>query len=598
MLVGVCKRITVLSGVVHLVSGAIFTDPSFVYSNKYDYIVAGAGTAGCVIASRLTEDPAIKVLVIEAGLFDNGPDSNIIHTPILAGQGVGTEYDWKYVTTNQIGLNNQSIAYPRGFVVGGSSALNSMVYARGPSEDFDRLASVSQDNRWTWDSLQPFIFRNERHVPDWSNRNVEGEYNPAVHGTGPLMTSLTANKTRLDHRVFEAVDELGDKFFYNEDLNSGYTLGFGWLRSTIGNGARSDSSSAFLTPALNIRANIDLLLQTHVVKVTDMENRNDFRTVQLSQSDEGLIYNITALKEVILSAGSIGTPQILMLSGIGDVEHLSSLGLTGKVNLPNVGRNMQDQAVLGIQYLVNDSSLQDVMTNNTLLQTALTDWGATQTGFAASNVLINTQGFLRLDSDAPPLSLYPDPSAGENSPHISFAFEDFFVPNPNQSAPNSGHWITASVVVQSPTSRGSISLLSTSSFDHPAIDPAFLTTDFDLQATIQAVHTLQKFFNASAFENYIISPHPDAANLTDDADIETYARLWSNTLHHPVATAKMSASDNDGVVRSDLCVHGTTGLRVVDASILPYAPGGFPQAQVYIVAERGSVFIQESGCGL
>jgi len=267
------------------------------------------------------------------------------------------------------------------------------------------------------------------------------------------------------------------------------------------------------------------------------------------------------------------------------------------VESPNVGKNMQDQIMLSIQYSVNTSSLQEFFSDTILLDEALDQWEQTQTGFAASNVLINTIGFFRLESDIPPFSTYPDPSSSKNSPNICFAFEDLFVGNPNQEAPTSGDWITGSLVVQSPTSRGSVNLTSTSAFTHPAIDPAFLTTNFDIEAVIQAIRTMQKFFNTSAFADYIIAPHPDAARLTSDQEILEYAKQWSNTLHHPVSTARISnATSTDGVVGPNLCVKGTTGLRVVDASILPFATGGFPQAQVYIIAEKASALIQAEAC--
>ncbi|KAE9393303.1 alcohol oxidase [Gymnopus androsaceus JB14] len=510
-----------------------------------------------VVASRLTEDPTIKVLVIEAGLLDTGTNATVIHIPLLSGQGVGTEYDWQYVTTPQVGLNGQVLPYPRGFVTGGSSALNAMVYARGPSEDFDRLALVSGDDGWNWTSLQPYILKNERHVPDWTNRNVEGEYTPSVHGTGPLMTSLTPNQTTLDHLVFEAVHELGGKFVYNQDMNSGDGLGFGWMQSTVGNGARSDSSTAFLTPALNLRSNLDLLLQTQVIKVAGTTNATDLRTVEIAQHENGEMV-FAGFREVILSAGSVGTPQLLLLSGIGSPDDLDQLGIEPILNLPNVGKNMQDQPMVSIQYSVNFTSpLQNVLTNATELDDTLAQWETSQTGFAAGNIL-NTLGFFRLDPSIPPLSNHPDPSAGPQSPHISFAFVDSFVSNPNQDVPASGNWITGSIVVQSPTIN---------------------------------------FSDTSAFAAHIIAPHPDAANLTSNEEIEEYIRFWSNTLKHPVSTARISSlNSSNGVVGPNLCVNGASGLRVVDASILPYATGGFPQAQVYIIAERASALIYAVSC--
>ncbi|KAJ7738024.1 aryl-alcohol oxidase-like protein [Mycena olivaceomarginata] len=545
--------------------GRIFTAPEQLTTTSYDFIVVGAGTAGCVISSRLSENPSATVLLIEAGVSDNGTDSAVLSTPFLAAQAVGTIFDWNYTTTSQVGLNGRTMPYPRGFVLGGSSSINSMVYARGPSEDWDRIATTSDDDGWSWNNLQQFIFKNERHAPAWNNRSNVGEYNPKVHGHGPLVTSLTANPSELDHRVINTTAELADEFPFNLDLNSGDGLGFGWLQSTIGDSARSSSATAYLHPALNSRSNLDLLLNTQVMNLISTGGAaTTLNGVRASQSKTAANFTFTAAKEVILSAGTIGTPQILMLSGVGPKEELEKFGITTLVDAPDVGH---------------------------AINAALAQYEQNKTGLAASSIVFNTIGFLRLPDNSSLLE-NGDPSSGPHAAHYQISFIDTFNGNGNQVAPTDGNWISGSVVLISPTSRGSINLTSSSAFDHPLIDPSFFTTSFDIGTAIEAVKTLQTFLAASAFDGFIGSP---VTNLTTDAQIEAYVRAAAVTIKHCVSTAKISkANETGGVVGPYLQVKGVDGVRVVDASIFPFAVGGFPQAEVYIVAERAASLIKET----
>ncbi|KAJ7474300.1 aryl-alcohol oxidase-like protein, partial [Mycena latifolia] len=575
--------------------GRIFTAPEQITSKRYDFIVVGAGTAGCVVASRLSEDPNVRVLVIEAGVssVDNGTDSAMISTPFLAGQGIGTIFDWNYTTTNQAGLYGRALPFPRGFVLGGSSSLNAMIYHRGPSEDFDRIANVSGDSGWSWNNLQQYIFKNEKHVPPWNNRSNVGEYNPRVHGHGPLLSSLTADPWEIDRRVLQTSADHSDQYPFNLDLNSGNGLGVGWVQTTVGNSVRSSSSSAYLHPALDSRSNLDLLLHTQVTQlVSTGPSTSTFTGVDVSQNAHAAKYQFTATKEVILSAGTVGTPQILMLSGIGPKDELKKFNIKSVLDLPDVGRNLQDQAILGLQWEAKAETLSTFLNDPAAINAALTRYAENKTGIAAGSSIVNTIAFLRLP-DGSPLLKPGDPAAGPHSAHFQFAFLNTFMANADQATPPTGNWISVAIVVQSPTSRGSINITSSSPFAYPAIDPAYFTTAFDIGTAVQAVKTAQKFFSASAWDGFIGAPFSAAANLHTDAAIEAYVRTFATTLKHPTSTARISKkTDKTGVVGPDLLVKGAKGVRVVDASIFPFAVAGFPQAQVYIIAERAAALIK------
>ncbi|KAJ7143312.1 aryl-alcohol oxidase-like protein [Mycena crocata] len=575
----------VVFSVVNLCLGKIFTAPSQVTSKTYDFIIVGAGTAGSVIAARITENPSVKVLVIEAGGMDNGTLAMTIYAPLLAGTGLNTAADWNFTTTPQTGLNGRTLGYPRGHVIGGSSAINGMIYSRGSSEEFDRIAAVSGDSGWSWASLQKYVMKNEKHTAPWNNRSNLGEFNPQVHGTGPVLTGLTPTVFETDRRVIQTTKDLPNKFPFNLDLNSGNGLGFGWLHTSVGKGDRTTSASAYLHPALNSRSNLDLLIDTQVTKLVSTSGARKFKGVRVSQKAGATTYSFTASKEVILSAGSVGTPQLLMLSGI-----------TTALDLPDVGNNLHDQTILAMQWKVNTPTLSTFLNDGGAVGDALGQWATNKTGPAAGNTIVNTIGFLRLPSNSALLKA-GDPAAGPKSPHFQLSFLNTFFPNAGQVAPTTGNWMSVSIVVQSTTSVGSISITSNSAFTYPTINPAYYTTAFDIGTAVQAIKTLREFLAGPAWGGMIIESFPDcsAAALNTDAKIEAYVRKFADTVKHPTGTARISkASEKGGVVGPDLLVKGASGLRIVDASVLPAAIAGFPQAEVYIIAERAADIIKKA----
>nr|GAT51577.1 aryl-alcohol oxidase-like protein [Mycena chlorophos] len=443
--------------------GKVYVNPEQLESKDYDLIVVGAGNvsislqmqhvlrriqAGGVVAARLAENPSFKVLVIEAGLSDKAEGSEVLRIPLLAGRTVGTPFDWNYATTPQPGLDGRAIPFPRGFVVGGCSNTNSLVYIRGPAEDFDRIAKVSGDSGWSWANMGLYRQKNERHVRPWNNRDDTGDFDPTAHGYGPLQTSLLAGPNELDRRVIETTKQFPELFPFKQDLNSGDCLGVSWLHKTIGDGARSSSSTAFLNPALQARDNIDLLIHTQVTRLLPNEPGSlDIRTVELAQSKDGPTCTLTAKKEVILCAGTIGTPQILQLSGIGPKDVLDRAGVAHLVDLPDVGQHLQDQLILFYQWRVNIPTLSSFLRDPANVGAAMAEYASSKTGFAAGAPFYNTIAFLRAPADE--LVGVNDPAAGPNSAHFVLSFINTFLPNPGQSSPAESEWISFAVVLES-----------------------------------------------------------------------------------------------------------------------------------------------------
>ncbi|KAL9710229.1 hypothetical protein Ac2012v2_006525 [Leucoagaricus gongylophorus] len=577
-----------------VIAASVFSGPQQVASNEYDFIIVGAGTAGCVLAARLTEDPKVKVLLVEAGLSDTGPDNSVLTIPGLAGTGVGTKYDWNFTTTAQAGLNGRNVPYPRGFVLGGSSSLNNMVFFRGPKDDFNRIANVSGDPGWSWDNMFQYALKSEKHVSAWDGPNP-GMFDPRVHGNGPVLTSVTGNISDVDTRVIQTSQENPDKFPFNLDLNSGNGLGTGWTQTSVGNSARSSSSTAYLHPALAERDNLDLVIETQAISLamTD-KSTSAFRGVRLSQRNCSKTYELVAKKEVILSAGSIGTPQLLLLSGIGSKKDLQSAGIQTLVDLPDVGKNLQDQPIFFFQSTVNKATaVSTVLTNQTLFAQALTQYEENKTGLLASSPVINTISFLRLPNSSSILQEFGEPSSGAHSPHFIHSFMGAFIPNPGQETPTDANWVSFSIVLLAPSSRGSVKLVSKDPFQNPLINPNFLTTKLDIEVLIEAVKILQQFLLTSPWKDYFTSPLLNGLDISSDCAIEAFIRDTVTTIKHPVGTCRISrAQDTSGVVDAHLAVKHTTGLRVVDASVLPFAVGGFPQAQIYMIAERAADIIK------
>ncbi|KAF8874753.1 hypothetical protein BD779DRAFT_1613535 [Infundibulicybe gibba] len=469
-------------------------------SNDFDFVIVGGGTAGNVLANRLTENPSFSVLVIE-----DGPS----FSP-----------SW---------VNNRRLAYPRGHILGEvAPSVNGLFYTRGSSSDFDRFAR-----------LQPYIRKNEKWSTPADHHNTTGQFDPSVHGfNGINSVSLIG---------------LPQEFPFNLDMNSGNPLGLGWLQTTIDeHGRRSSSATSYLGPQFINRPNLHVLLETRVTRVLSRRMVQNYLSV-LSNSQKDLHAKprnqVTASKEVIVAAGSIGTPHILLHSGIGDAGELVSVGIKPVLNLPSVGKNLSDQTLIGNSWFVNSTDTLDSLNQNaTLLAEALQQWKINMTGPLVSNGASHV-AWLRLPDDSPIFKKFADPSAGRNTPHYELAFG-----NGDSFASVPANFISGSSVVVTPVPRGSVKLNSSDPFEQPLIDPALLNSDFDLFAMREAIKSAKRFFAAPVWKDY---------------------------------------GANYGVVGPDLLVKGASGLRIVDASVMPFVTCGHTQAPVYIIAERAADLVKK-----
>ncbi|KAF8962180.1 hypothetical protein BDZ97DRAFT_1920652 [Flammula alnicola] len=568
----------------------------------FDYVIVGAGNAGLVLANRLTEDASTTVLVLEAGVSDQGVVSAI--APFLAPQVTpNTPFDWNYTITPQSGLDGRTFPYPRGKLLGGCSSANYLLHQFGSIEDWDRIANISDDPGWAWNNMRQYVQKHEKFQAPIDGHNTTGQFIPSLHGfKGEVSVSLPVNNQTIDSRVINTTQQLPE-FPFNEDTSGidRSLLGTGWIQSSAGGGMRSSSSTSYLAQA-NGRPNLTVLIHATVTKLVHTSSSKGvkaFRGVQFtrtpgsSSSSAGYsTVEVKARKEVILSAGSVGTAQVLQLSGIGNSEDLDPLNIPVLVNIPSVGRNFSDHTLLPNLFNVNgDDSFDHILRDPTLFNAAIAQWTANKTGLI-SNPVANHFGFARIPANSSVLNSVSDPAAGPESPHFEFIFTNFWL-SPGTSVPAEGSFMTAVTVLISPTSRGTIKIRSTNPFEQPLIDPNYLTTDFDIFVMRESVRAMLRFVSAPAWDGYVIGPAGNFSSAMSDDEIDAYVRGLMTTIFHPAGTAGMAAEESKtGVVNPDLTVKGIDGLRIVDASVFPFIPSSHTQGPVYILAERAADIIK------
>ncbi|KAF5386554.1 hypothetical protein D9615_001729 [Tricholomella constricta] len=571
---------------IHLTLGAVYERIADLPSKKYDFVIVGAGAAGSVLANRLSENTKFSVLLLEAG--GSNQDALPTKIPFFCTRLSNTLYDWNYTTTPQVGLNGRSISYPRGHVLGGSTSINGMFYTRGSAEDYDRYAEVTGDAGWSWKGIQKYIRRNEIFNPPADHHNTSGQYDPSIHGLhGINSVSLPGNPQSIDGRVIQTTFDL-DEFHFNQDMNSGHLLGLGWLQATIKGGSRSSSATSYLGSKFINRPNLHILLNVRVTRVLSSTRDRSFRTIELAQA-KGPKRLIAARKEIILSAGTVGTPHILLNSGIGDKDELAQLGIETTHHLPDVGKNLTDHPRLASNWIVNSigRTFDIINQNATLTDNLIRQWEKTQIG-PLVDTFASHLFFARLLGNRLPDG--KDPAAGPDTPHYELGFSNGFV----GATPLNGKFIAITTRVVSPTSRGLITLKSKDPLEPPLIDPGFLSTNFDILAMREAVKSAKRFLDGPAWKGYVLQPFGALANVTTDAQLDTYIRSGTGTSTHCTGTASMSARNATyGVVDPDFRVKGLGGIRIIDASVLPYVPSAHTQAPVYILAERAADLIKE-----
>ena len=528
----------------------------------YDYIIIGAGSAGCVLANRLSEDPTKKVLLIEAG----GPDTKReIHIPGAYTKLNRTEVDWQFWSEPQKNIDNRKLYVPRGKTLGGSSSTNAMAYVRGNKADFDEWEALGNKG-WGFNEVLPYFKKSE------NNQNFESEY----HGNdGPLFVALSQNPSPFAEAFIEACAQTG--MGKNGDYNGAIQEGAHLMQFTIKNNKRHSTAEAFLKPAMK-RSNLTVKTKALVKRVIIENGQATGVEVITSYSDSE---RINCSGEVLLSAGTIQSPQILMLSGIGDPTELKRVGIDVLNALPGVGKNLQDHVWTGV------GAETIVQTGNSLLKPwnmikSLTQYLLFKKG-PLCNSPIEANAFFKSN----PLLDRPD---------IQFHFVPLGIANDystdiyniNTYTKTDGLGILAILI--RPESKGSISLKSANSKDNPIINFNVLSTEKDIEILLLALKKSMQILTADALKAYIKSGISFPVNTSSDDALLQHIRKSLETLYHPVGTCKMG-SDSMAVVDEQLRVKKVKGLRVVDASIMPTIISGNTNAAVIMIAEKAADMI-------
>ncbi|ESK89325.1 aryl-alcohol oxidase [Moniliophthora roreri MCA 2997] len=575
------------------VAAELYTSYADIPNSEYDFVIVGGGTAGSILANRLTEDPNVNVLVLEAGLDNAGIQSIIV--PYLAPNALHSEVDWNFTSTPQVGCLNQTVPVSRGYVLGGSSSINFVTWHRGSNDVWDTFARLSGDNGWGWPAMKKYNDRAGRLEPPIDGHDGTGQALPSAYGAhGEAEVRLPSYLGPLESIVVNTSKRIGGRWHYNEDFNAGDTTGTGFFLSSIRDGARDSAATAYLVPVLD-RPNLDVVVHTRVTKLYTNGSDSDtpfFTTVEVGHDANSARRNFTASTEIILAAGVYGTPQILMLSGIGPQDELQRLGIPVLVNSPQVGQNLVDHPLLPNIYQVNATTNDLITRDQQFASDLLEQWETNRTGLLVVPPGGNTAAFLKNpDGFAGGL----DPSSGPLSGNTEVIFRSGYQGFSEPPLPDTGNFISVITAVVSPTSRGSMTLQSNNPFDDPIIDLGLFTTDYDIQSMVQVMKDAEEFISQPEWEGYLIGPYGERANLTTDDDYATFARKYSWTVNHGVSTARMTSGGiEDGVVGADLLVKGTQGLRIIDGSVFPHLPENHIMANVFLLAERGADIVKAS----
>lgn len=522
-------------------------------ADSYDYVVVGAGSAGCVLANRLTENPSIRVLLLEAGGED---DADEIHIPAAFPSLFKTKWDWNFETVEQKHLGDRTAYWPRMKALGGCSSMNAMIYIRGNRVDYDGWRDLGATG-WGFDDVLPYFIKAEHN----------SRLGAPLHGTdGPLHVEDRRYTHPLSQAWVDAAVAWGLK--PTDDFNGAEQEGAGLYQVTCHKGRRWSTADAYLRPALD-RPNLTVLTHALTTRVV----LDGTRAVGVSYLRHGVEQVAHAEAEVILSGGAINSPQLLMLSGIGPAEHLRDVGIDVAVHLPGVGENLHDHPVIGALWTTTGTT--DLVEYATLGR--LVQWQALGRGPMTSNIGEAGAFFKTSDElDAPDMQIHVAPSL----------FYDNGMHEPTE------HGFTAGATLVDIASRGRLRLHSADPRWRPLIDPAYYSDPRDFDAVQSGLRTLFDIARQPAIARYLDKPFKpeNLDNITDD-ELADHTRALTQTLYHPVGTCAMG-NTGQSVVDPSLRVRGVDSLRVVDASVMPNVPRGNTNAPTIMVAEKAADLIK------
>lgn len=544
----------------------------------FDYVIVGGGSAGCLLANRLSRDPAMRVLLLEAGRKDDYP---WIHVPVGYLYCIGNpRTDWLFKTEPDAGLNGRSLRYPRGKTLGGCSSINGMIYMRGQARDFDGWATTTGDDAWSWQNCLPDFKAHEDHyrLDNGADPKTGGNSRFSdMHGHGG---EWRIEKQRLKWDILESFAEAAVEagIRRSDDFNSGDNEGVGYFEVNQRSGWRWNTSKAFLRPARN-RPNLTVWTQSHVERLILETGRSGRkRCVGAVLQRQGRSTQVRARGEIILSAGAIGSPQILQLSGIGRGGLLMRHGVEVAHDLPGVGENLQDHLQIRAVFKVANAKTLNTLASSLFGKTMIgleyvlkrsgpMSMSPSQLGaFTRSN---DSQAYANLEYHVQPLSL---DAFGE----------------PLHSIPA----FTASVCNLNPTSVGSVHIRSSKASDAPVIAPNYLSTEEDRRIAAESLRQVRKIVSQPALAKYQPQEWKPGLQFQSDEELTRLAGDIANTIFHPVGTTKMGRDDDPmAVVDSRLKVRGIEGLRVVDAGVMPKITSGNTNAPTLMIAEKAAGWI-------
>jgi choline dehydrogenase-like flavoprotein len=524
-----------------------------------DYIIIGGGSAGCVLAARLTEDPSVQVALMEAG----PPDSSVlIHCPaglaLLAKNG---QANWAFETVPQPGLGGRRGYQPRGKVLGGSSSVNAMIYIRGQRADYDEWAAQGNEG-WGWSDVLPYFKRSEH------NERGADEF----HGTGgPLNVMDLRSPNRFGPVFVQAAVDTGLR--HNPDFNGAEQEGVGMYQVTHKKGERFSAAKAYLAPALS-RPNLQVITDAYTTRIL-MEGK---RAVGVEYRQGGQLHQLKAEREVLLCAGALQSPQLLMLSGIGPAAHLQSHGIAVAHELPGVGRNLHDH--VDVVQVVDAPQLKDLfgLSGAGILRVikGIFEWRNFRSGMLTTN-FAEAGGFIKSDS-------------AEQRPDLQLHFVIGKLVDHGRKTVF-GHGYSCHVCLLRPQSRGSVQLASADPMVAPLIDPNFLGEADDMRRMVRGFRIMRNLLSQSALAGFGGRELAASADAKSDEQIEAFIRSRADTIYHPAGSCRMGNGALD-VVDAKLQVHGIDGLRVVDASIMPRLVSGNTNAPTIMIAEKAADMIK------